>query len=154
MHHASDNHACGSTVSWPLGMPEHYNDFFWQMQQADFEVSWYLLSACDEARRLRTDVLADLQVVRKTVNSLLKKTREILISLPSYMGAVEAEAMKELSKSECATKGLPTGFLHIIYMCGFMLQAGESICGASFLRSVSDPVEGHEVIGITFLRET
>ena len=73
--------------------------------------------------------------------------------LHSYGGAVGTEAVKGLWASERASKGLSGGVIHLIYMCGFMLQVGESVGGASLPRPIPDPVEIDEATGTTFLCE-
>lgn len=73
--------------------------------------------------------------------------------LHAYGGAVGAEAVKVLSASERATKGFGGGVVRLIYMCGFMLQVGESVGGASLPRPIPDLVESDEATGTTFLCE-
>ena len=73
--------------------------------------------------------------------------------LHSYGGAVGTEAVNSLSASERAAKGLRGGVTHLIYMCAFMLQVGESVGGASLPRPVPEPVESDPATGTTFLCE-
>ncbi|CAD6581883.1 MAG: hypothetical protein ASARMPREDX12_000692 [Alectoria sarmentosa] len=134
-------------------VPEHYSDFVQQLQQAGFEVFCPRLPTCDESKRLTADMFADAQVVRNQVVSLVGQSREIIMLLHSYGGAVGTEAVKGLSSSERATKGLHGGVVRLIYMCGFMLQVGESVGGASLPRPVPDPVESDAATGTTFLCE-
>ena len=74
--------------------------------------------------------------------------------LHSYGGAVGTEAVQGFSASECAAKGLRGGVTHLIYMCAFMLQVGESVGGASLPRPVPEPVESDPATGTTFLCES
>lgn len=74
--------------------------------------------------------------------------------LHSYGGAVGTQAVKDLSASEQAAKGLRGGVTHLIYMCAFMLQVGESVGGASLPRPVPEPVESDDATGTTFLCES
>ena len=73
--------------------------------------------------------------------------------LHSYRGAVGTEAVEGLSMSERATKGFHGGVIHLIYMCSFMLQVGESVGGASLPRPVPDLVDIDDATGTTFLCE-
>ena len=134
-------------------VPEHYTDFIQQLQQAGFEVFCPRLPTCDASKRLTADMFADAQVVRSKVIALIDQSREIIMLLHSYGGAVGTEAVKDLSLSECAAKGQQGGVIRLIYMCGFMLQVGESVGGASLPRPVPDPVESADATGTTFLCE-
>lgn len=134
-------------------VPEHYSEFIQHLQHAGFEVSCPLLPTCDEAKRPTADMYADAQVVRDQVISLMDKSREIIMVLHSYGGAVGTEAVKDLSASERATRGLKGGVVHIIYMCAFMLQVGESLDDATLPRQDPYPVEFDAATGITFLCE-
>ena len=135
-------------------VPEHYADFIRQLDQAGFEVFCPRLPTCDETEYLTADLFIDAQVVRNQVISLIvKHSREVVMLLHSYGGAVGTEAIKDLSVSECAAKGLDGGVVCLIYMCGFMLQVGESVGGASLPRPDPDPVERDDATGTTFLCE-
>ena len=134
-------------------MPEHYSDLIRQLQQAGFEVFCPRLPTCDEAKRLTANMFSDAQVVRSQVISLIDKSREVIMLLHSYGGAVGTEALKDLSARERATKGLHGGVIHLIFMCGFMLQVGESVGGASLPRPIPKPVERDNATGSTFLCE-
>ena len=98
-------------------------------------------------------MFADAQVVRSQVISLINQSREIVMLLHSYGGAVGTEAIKDLSLRECATKGQKGGVIRLIYMCGFMLQVGESVGGASLPRPIPDPVESDDATCTTFICE-
>lgn len=134
-------------------VPEHYSDFIQRLQQAGFEVFCPRLPTCDETKCLNADLFSDARVVRSQVISLIDKSREVIMLLHSYGGAVGTEAVKGLSTRERATKELHGGIIHLIYMCGFMLQVGESVGGASLPRPVPEPVESDEATGTTFLCE-
>lgn len=134
-------------------VPEHYSDFIQQLQNAGFDVFCPRLPTCDETKRLTADMFGDARVVRDQVISLLEKSREVIMLLHSYGGAVGTEAVKGLSASERAAKGLYGGVTRLIYMCGFMLQVGESVGGASLPRPVPEPVERDNATGTTFLCE-
>ena len=134
-------------------VPEHYNDFILQLQQAGFEIFCPRLPTCNKTKRLTANMYSDAQVVRSQVSSLIDKSREVIMLLHSYGGAVGTEAVEGLSMSERATKGFHGGVIHLIYMCGFMLQVGESVGAASLPRPVPDPVEIDDATGTTFLCE-
>ncbi|KAL8659961.1 MAG: hypothetical protein Q9202_006866 [Teloschistes flavicans] len=95
----------------------------------------------------------DADLIRTVVLSLAEKDREVIMLLHSYGGAPGSEAVKGLSKKERESNGLPGGVTHIIYMCGFMLQIGECVGGASLPRPVPDPVDRDGATGLTFLLE-
>ena len=132
-------------------VPEHYSDFIQHLQHAGFEVSCPRLPTCDEAKRPTADMFSDAQVVRDQVFSIIDKSREVIMLLHSYGGVVGTEAVNGLSVSKRATRGLKGGVVHLIYMCGFMLQVGECIGGASLPRPDPDPIESDAVTGTTFL---
>ena len=134
-------------------VPKHYDAFIQQLQQAGFEVFCPQLPTCDVTKYLDADMFADAQVVRSQVIALIEQSREIIMLLHSYGGAVGTEAVKGLSKGELTAKNLPGGVTHLIYMCGFMLQKGESVGGASLPRPVPEPVESDDATGTTFLCE-
>ena len=134
-------------------VPERYSDFIQHLQHAGFEVLCPRLPTCDEAKRLTADMFADAQAVRDQVVSLIDKSREVIMLLHSYGGAVGTEAVKGLSGSERATRGLKGGVVHLIYMCGLMLQVGECVGGASLPRPDPDPVEIDAATNTTFLCE-
>ncbi|MCJ1385971.1 hypothetical protein MMC17_009096 [Xylographa soralifera] len=134
-------------------VPKHYDDFIQQLQHAGFEVFCPQLPTCDEARYLDADMFADAQVVRSQVIALVEQSREVIMLLHSYGGAVGTEAVNGLSKGERTTNNLHGGVTNLIYMCGFMLQIGESVGGASLPRPVPEPVESNDATGTTFLCE-
>ena len=134
-------------------MPEHYTGFIQQLQQAGFEVFCPRLPTCDASKRLSADLFADAQVVRSQVIALIDQSREVMMLIHSYGGAVGTEAVKDLSLRERAAKGQQGGVIRLIYMCGFMLQVGESVGGASLPRPVPDPVESDDARGTTFICE-
>lgn len=135
-------------------VPEHYSDFVQQLHQAGFEVFCPRLPTCDERKRLKADMFDDAGLVRSLVISLIDDSREVIMLLHSYGGAVGTEAVKGLSRSERTINGLHGGVIRLIYMCGFMLQVGESVGGASLPRPVPDPVELDAATGTTFLCES
>lgn len=134
-------------------VPQHYGHFIQQLQQAGFEVVCPLLPTCDETKRLNASMYNDAQVIRSHVISLLNSSREVIMLLHSYGGAVGTEAVKDLSKGSRAPQGLHGGVVRLIYMCAFMLQVGESVGGASLPRPVPDPVALDTTTGTTFLCE-
>ena len=134
-------------------VPAIYTDFIQQLEKAGFSVSCPLLPTCDETKRLTANMYSDAEIVRTLVTSLLDKSLEVVMLLHSYGGAVGTEAIKGLSTHERADKGLSGGVTHLIYMCGFLLQVGECVGGASLPRPVPEPVERDEATGTTFLCE-
>ena len=134
-------------------VPEHYSDFIQNLQHAGFEVFCPRLPTCDEAKLLTADMFADVQIVRDQVISLMDKSREVIMLLHSYGGAVGTEAAKGLSASERATRGLKGGVVHLIYMCAFMLQVGECVGGASLPRPDPDAVEKDAATSTTSICE-
>lgn len=134
-------------------VPQHYQDFLPLLAQEGFEVHCPHLPTCDEATKLTASLYDDAQLVRDCVLGLIDRGHEVIMLLHSYGGAVGTEAGKGLSRSERAAGGLRGGVTHLIYMCGFMLQVGESVGGASLPRPVPEPVESDEATGTTFLCE-
>ncbi|KAL8898218.1 MAG: hypothetical protein Q9207_006817 [Kuettlingeria erythrocarpa] len=135
-------------------VPKHYTDFIARLQHAGFEVFCPLLPTCDESKRPNGDLYADAQVVRNLFISLIEQSRDVVVILHSYGGAVGAEAIKGLLMRERAAEGLQGGVTHLIYMCGFMLQVGESVGGASLPRPDPDPVVFDDTTKTTFLCES
>ncbi len=131
--------------------PSHYSAFVEQLQNAGFEVFCPLLPTCGEKAKLTANMYSDVEVVRDQVISLLEKSRTVMMLLHSYGGAVGTEAVKGLSARERAAEGLSGGVVRLIYMCGFMLQVGECVGGASLPRPDPEPVESDEATGTTFL---
>ncbi|KAI4093984.1 MAG: hypothetical protein L6R37_007321 [Teloschistes peruensis] len=134
-------------------VPQHYQTFVERLERTGFEVHYPLLPTCDESKRLDANMYQDADLVRTIVLSLADKTREVVMLLHSYGGAPGSEALKDLSKKERENNGLPGGVIHIIYMCGFMLQVGECVGGASLPRPVPDPVGMDKATGTTFIIE-
>ncbi|KAF6221587.1 hypothetical protein HO133_001553 [Letharia lupina] len=71
-------------------VPEHYSDFIQQLQQAGFEVVCPRLPTCDETKRLTADLFSDARVVRSHVNSLIDKSREVIMLLHSLWAQATA----------------------------------------------------------------
>ena len=132
-------------------VPEHYSDFVQHLQHAGFEVCCPLLPTCNEAKRLTADMFTDAQIVRDQVITLMDESREVVMLLHSYGGVVGTEAAKGLSTNERAKRGLKGGIIHLIYMCGFMLQVGECVGGASLPRPDPEPVGRDAATNTTFL---
>jgi len=82
---------------------------------------------------------SDVEVVRNQVICLLEKSRSVMMLLHSYGGAVGTEAVKGLSARERVAEGLSGGVVRLIYMCGFMLQVGDCVGGASLPRPDPKP---------------
>ena len=132
-------------------VPQHYVDFLQRLELAGYEVSCPLLPSCDETKRIGTGLSDDVKVIRDRISPLINSSRDIIMLLHSYGGAVGTEAVQGLSHNERADGGLAGGVVHIIYMCAFMLQVGESVASASLPRPDPDPVELDEATGTTFL---
>lgn len=131
--------------------PSHYSAFVQRLQDAGFEVSCPLLPTCEDGTKLTANMYSDVEVVRTQVNFLLERSRSVIMLLHSYGGAVGTEAVKGLSARERSAEGLSGGVVRLIYMCGFMLQVGECVSGASLPRPDPEPVERDEATGTTFL---
>lgn len=85
--------------------------------------------------------------------SLIDKSHKVIMLLHAYGGIVGTEAVNGLSASKRATRGLRGRVVHLIYMCGFILQVGECFEGATLPRPDPDPVENDAATGTTFLCE-
>ncbi|KAI4192747.1 MAG: hypothetical protein LQ350_008567 [Teloschistes chrysophthalmus] len=134
-------------------VPQHYQSFIDRLERIGFEIYCPLLPTCDESERLHANMYQDAELIRNTVRSLADRNLDIIMLLHSYGGAPGAEAVKGFSKEERKDNGLAGGVVHLVYMCGFMLQPGECVGGASLPRPVPDPVERDEATGTTFLLE-
>lgn len=130
-------------------VPSHYTSFIQHLQRANFSVYCPLLPSCDSAHHPTADLYADAQVIRNQILSLLSEPRSIILLLHSSGGVVGSEAVKGLSANERKSQGLEGGVIHLIYMCAFMLQIGESVSSASVPRPVPDPVEFDEATNTT-----
>ena len=95
----------------------------------------------------------DAKLVRSVVLSLVEDSLDVIMLLHSYGGAVGSEALKGLSSNDHDRPGKPGNVVHIIYMCAFMLQVGESVGSASLPRPENEPVERDDKTGTTFLLE-
>lgn len=134
-------------------VPQHYEDFLSLLEKEGFEVRCPHLPTCDEPTKPTASLYDDARRVRDLVADLINHGREVIMLLHSYGGTVGTEAVTGLSRSERAASGLQGGITHLIYMCAFMLQVGESVGGASLPRPVPEPVERDETTGTTFLCE-
>ena len=108
-------------------VPEHYYDFIQSLQNAGYEVFCPRLPTCDQSKRSNTNFLSDTSVVRSQILSLIDDSRDIVMVLHSYGGAVGSEAVQNLSANERATRGLKGGVVRLVYMCGFMLQPEKAL---------------------------
>ena len=95
----------------------------------------------------------DAETIRSQVVSLAETSRDVVMLLHFYGGAVGTEALWNLSKPQRAARGEQGGVVCLIYMGAFMLQVGESVAGASLPRPVPEPVEFDQATGTTFLCE-
>lgn len=134
-------------------VPKHYSEFIQQLQRAGFDAFCPLLPTCDEKKKFEADLFQDAQVIRDQIMALIEKGRGIIMLLHSYGGAVGTEAVKGLSDKDCAARKIPGRILHLIYMCAFMLQVGESVGGASLPRPSPDPVATDEATATTHICE-
>ena len=131
-------------------VPAHYHSFVHELENAGFEVACPLLPTCDETKRLTSDTSNDIEVVRTQIKAFLGDSREVIMLLHSYGGVVGTEAVQGLSASARKPQGLSGGIVHIIYMCAFLLQVGESVASASLPRPDPEHVEYDEVSRTTF----
>ena len=134
-------------------VPQHYSDFTQLLENEGFDVFCPLLPTCDEEKNRNTDLSDDVAVIRDQVVTLTRQSREIIMLLHSYGGVVGTEAVKGLTVKDQAKEGPSSGVVHLIYMCAFMLQVGESVGSASLPRPDPEPVEFDEVTGTNFLCE-
>ncbi|KAL9012452.1 MAG: hypothetical protein Q9173_002789 [Seirophora scorigena] len=140
-------------------VPAHYRTFQQGLQSAGFEVHCPLLPTCSAEQRPTADMYADARAVRDQITALVAapRAREVVLLCHSYGGAVGTEAARGLLKDENGAGGGGDGggggVIHIIYMCGFMLQAGECVASASLPRPVPDPVARDEAAGETWICE-
>ena len=132
-------------------VPEHYNLFIRKLQETGFDVFCPQLPTCNKSGRSNASLHSDAETVRSQVISLIEDSRDVVMLLHSYGGAVGTEVARGLSASERASRTLNGGIIGLIYMCAFMLQIGESVGGASLPRPVPDPVELDATTGTTFL---
>lgn len=135
-------------------VPQHYETLLQKLRQAGFEVHCPLLPTCDETKRLNATMFSDVELVQDIVKSLIATSREVIMLLHSYGGAVGTEAAKGLSIPQQKARGHRGGIRRLIFMCGFMLQEGESVGDASLPRPDPEPVEVDEETGTTFLSES
>ncbi|KAL8829671.1 MAG: hypothetical protein Q9191_001880 [Dirinaria sp. TL-2023a] len=134
--------------------PSHYESFIAQLHRANFEVLCPLLPTCSPSTHPAATLSTDAQTIRSHLLPLLSKSRDVIMLLHSYGGAAGSEAVRDLSKTSRGAQNLSGGgVVHLIYMCAFMLQVGESVGSASLPRPVPEPVERDERTGTTFLRE-
>lgn len=133
-------------------VPAHYIELIKLLGKAGFEVFCPLLPTCNDAKRLDSNLSSDAEFVRDRVISLVEQSREVMMLLHSYGGAVGTEAVKGLSARERASEGRSGGVVRLIYMCAFMLQPGESCLTASPERPGPNPLDVDEKTGTTFLR--
>ena len=133
-------------------VPAHYSELIEQLRKAGFEAFCPLLPTCDDAKRPNSNLYTDADFVRQQVSSLVEQSRNVVMLLHSYGGAVGTEAVQGLSARERASEGLSGGVVRLIYMCAFMLQAGESCLSASPERPGPNPIDIDEETDTTFLR--
>ena len=134
-------------------VPRHYEVLLERLTQQGFEVYCPHLATCNETTRQTASLYDDAEIIRECLLDLLDSGREVVMLLHSYGGTVGTQAAAGLSQGERAASGLQGGIIHLIYMCGFMLQVDESVGGASLPRPVPEPVERDEATGTTFLCE-
>ncbi|KAL8672150.1 MAG: hypothetical protein Q9168_003373 [Polycauliona sp. 1 TL-2023] len=135
-------------------VPAHYSRFIERLRHIGFEVICPLLPTCDENKRATAGLYDDAKVVHDLTKDLVERSREVILLLHSYGGAVGTEAAQGLSKAERTEANLSGGVIHLVYMCGFMLQVGECVGGASLPRPTPDPVAGDKDGVSTFICES
>ncbi|KAL9619434.1 MAG: hypothetical protein Q9160_005945 [Pyrenula sp. 1 TL-2023] len=134
--------------SWHV--PQHYDELVQKLQHAGFDVYCPLPPICDETKRLKSNMCSDVTLVRDLVKSLIANSQQMVMLLHSYGDAVGTEAAQGLSITEQKAQGHSGGITHLIFMCGFMLQEGESVSSASLPRPQPEPVEADEATRTTF----
>ena len=135
-------------------VPEHYESFMQALRQAGFDVFCPRLPTCNGNKRADADMYTDAHEVRSQIIALVDESREVVMLLHSYGGVVGTEAVKDLSLKERIAKCLRGGVIHLIYVCGYMLQVGESVASASLPRPTPEPIEVDVAAGTSFLCES
>jgi pimeloyl-ACP methyl ester carboxylesterase len=73
----------------------------------------------------------DAAAVVAELARLLARGADVLVVAHSYGGAVASEAARpELGKAARAARGLQGGVVHLLYLCAFVLPAGQSVVDA------------------------
>lgn len=75
------------------------------------------------------DFSADVDAIRKTVQSVLDKGTDVVVLMHSYGGLPGSAALKGLGKV-AGDKGEKAGVVRVIYVCSFVLGEGGKMPGA------------------------
>lgn len=118
-------------MTWKLQgafhQPSNYQTFYNPLQKDGWDVHVPLLPTCNNA--LPMDVRSynnDKTVIRNLVESLVQKGRYPIVVMHSYGGAPGSDALKGLSARERASVGDSGGVIHLIFVCAYLFQVGES----------------------------
>ena len=120
-------------------VPEHYALLISQLQSHGYDVQCPLLPTCDTP--ITSDFYDDAALIHGRASSLANEGKDIIFLMHSYGGGVGTEAARDLASATRKASGKHGGVVHLIYMCAFLLQQGQSAGAASLPRPDPDPVE-------------
>ncbi|KAI0161332.1 alpha/beta-hydrolase [Xylariaceae sp. FL1272] len=117
--------------------PPVYQKYIDALQEAGFTVSCPLLPSCSGTRKslppTKPSLPEDAMTIRSNVRALVETGLCVLVIMHSYGGAVGSEAVWDDSSGEPLffanrrAKGLQGGVVHMLYLCGYMLDKEEKL---------------------------
>jgi len=110
-------------------LPESWTPFTDVLSGAGFLVRCPRLPTCGDVRPPKATLQDDVTAVRSVATQLANSGHPIIILAHSYGGIVASEAICEdlyakQPSSPDATRG---GVVHLIYLCAFLVQPGDSL---------------------------
>jgi len=109
--------------------PPNYEDYTKALQKQGFKVHVPHLPSCNVGLFPAASFSDDVAAVRNVVQPLVEAGERILMVMHSYGGAIGTDAIEGLTRTERRIEGSPGGVIHLLYMCAYILQPGESIFG-------------------------
>jgi pimeloyl-ACP methyl ester carboxylesterase len=108
--------------------PEHYTDLVKAVNQKGFLVVIPRLPSMNGDKPPTKGLADDIICFHHEASKLLEAGHRVLVLSHSYGGIVSTNALtSDLSISARQKAGKPGGIIHLVYMCAFLPQKGESI---------------------------
>ena len=107
--------------------PFVYKKFIEALRKVGIEVHCPLLPTSNGSRPPQASFVDDVAAARTVTQSLVDASKQVLVIMHSYGGAVGSNALQDLSISHRARSNLPGGVTQLIYMCAYILPNGGSL---------------------------
>ncbi|KAJ5156759.1 hypothetical protein N7492_009562 [Penicillium capsulatum] len=107
--------------------PFGYQTYIDALRRQGFQVHCPRLPTCSDESPPTASLADDIACIEEVVRGLVEAGDRVLMILHSYGGVVGSSAVDGLSLTERKAAGHPGGVVHLLYVCGYILDVGTCV---------------------------